>query len=247
MGCASGAAPGVVEVGNDSGPSGGPRVILAPLNLAVVLPSDLEDAVPVVERALIADLQRRGARVAVIWPPDATALWQECVAGIAGSGDPARDLRAAGHSFAEILAEKEDFDLLLLPSLGLREARVSGRFAQWDDVRRRINVRVQSQDDATQPAPDSPLFDASGLAAAPEWRGYFMGLSLHLLAWRPGRRTPNERWAGLDLVHDAVQVRPGRGAPSNLELRPRAQLLDDPARVQEGVALAVDPIWERVR
>jgi hypothetical protein len=234
-------------VRNDSGPSHGPRVILAPLNLGVALPPDLDDAVPIVEQALIADLQRRGARVAVIWPPDATALWQECVAGIDSTGDPARDLRAAARSFAEILGEKEPYAVLLLPSLVLREARVSGRSAQWDGVRRRIGVRVQSQDDASQPAPDSPVFDASGLAAAAEWRGRTMGLSLHLLAWRPGRRTPSERWAGLDLVHDAVQMRRGRGAPATLELRPRAQLLADPALVQEGVALAVDPIWERVR
>jgi hypothetical protein len=42
-----------------------------------------------------------------------------------------------------------------------------------------------------------------------------------------------------------VQVRRGHGA--EFELRPRAELLADPEFVREGVALAVDPIWRRVR
>jgi len=222
-------------------------VILAPLNLGVAAPPDLDEAAPIVERALIADLQRRGARVAVIWPPDATALWQASFAAAGDSGDPGRDLRATARIFSETLAQEQVFDLLLLASLGLREARVSGRFAEWDDVRRRIGVRTLSQDDVSRPAPDSPVFDTSGVAAAPQWRGKIMGLSLHLMGLRPGRRVASERWAGLDLVHDAVQLRRGRGAGATVELRPRSDLLADPLLVQEGVALALDPLWRSVR
>jgi hypothetical protein len=220
-------------------------VVLAPLNLGIEPPADLDDAVPIVENALVRALQARGARVAMIWPPDAHALWDAAAASVARSDDPARDLRAVAQVFSNTLGESTRFDLLLFPSLALREARVTGRQARWDGVRRRIPVRTRAGAEDTHAAPDAPVFEG-GVALQPEWGGRIAGLSLHLLAYRPGYE-PIERWAGLDVVHETVQVRGPTGAQAEVELRPRADILGDATLVDEGIAHGLDPIWARVR
>jgi hypothetical protein len=238
-------APSVFEQKSVAGASGqGPRIVLAPMNLSVVLAQDLEDAVPIVENALILELQRRGARVAVIYGPDALALWQKSMLAVAPAHARAEDLRAVAEYFAAALARTEVFDALIMPSLALREARVSGRSARWDGVQRRLGVRTT---DATAPPADEPVFGGGeGVVASGEWKGRFSGLSLHLLSLMPGRRQPQERWGGLDLVHDAVSAS-GRGnRPSESEKRLRRELLADPENVEEGIDLALDPIWRSI-
>jgi hypothetical protein len=214
------------------------------MNLAVALPAELDDAAPIVESALIEELQRRSVRVATIWPPDARALWAASVARVPHTGNASRDLRAASEMFAELLRESAHYDLLLFPSLVLREARVSGRNAKWDGVRRRIEIRTPEPDGTARNASDAPLFETTGVAGSPEWTGKISGLSLHLLGYRADRRRPLERWAGLDLVHDAVPVR-DPGSRSQLEMRPQANLLDDSENLREGIDLALEGLGAR--
>ncbi|HXK23291.1 MAG TPA: hypothetical protein VMS55_11510 [Myxococcota bacterium] len=235
----AGHGPKMVEQGEGVPSSAGPRVVVAPLNLGVELASDFEDAVPIVELSLIRSLQRRGARVAVIWTPDAVTLWRTAVASVAPEGSSAKDYRAAADAFEKRLAQSESFDMLLIPSLALRPAKLSGRTVRWDGVQRRL--RVEPAENASLPL-DSPVFAGEGVVADSALQGHVSGLSLHLLALRPGRRAL-ERWGGLDLVHDAVPPRgPGTSA-KELEPKLRHELLEDPLHVDEGVALALDPIW----
>src|SRR5262245_61224036 len=79
IGC-SGAHRRPLEFGH--GAPGAPRVVVAPLNLAVALAPDLEDAVEPVNAELIHYLQDHGAHVAVIWDPDAWALWRDAAAAV---------------------------------------------------------------------------------------------------------------------------------------------------------------------
>jgi hypothetical protein len=240
-GCA-GKAPLLVEPQGGAASEGAPRIVLAPLNVGVELPADLEDAVPIVEAALIRDLQSRGARVAVIYPPDAAALWRASIVAAGPKAQEAGDLRAVAAAFARTLSESETYDALLVPSLALRPAKVSGRTAQWDGVRRRITVRQESTGNPASPAADAPILSDEGVALSREWQGRISGLSLHVLAVRPGLRRVLEHWGGLDLVHDAVSVE-GSGTS---RLRLQRDLLADPANVSEGVALALDPVWRSV-
>jgi hypothetical protein len=222
-------------------------VLVAPLNLPVAVAPDFEDALPLVEHTLLQELQARGARVGVIYPADAQQLWQAAVSGTKHTGDDARDLRASARTFSDALTATEEFDLLILPSLVLREARVSGRTASWDGVKRRIEVRSRANGDAPLAAPDAPVFDGAGVVAAPAWGGKISGLSLHLMGFRPGQRRPTERWGGLDLAYDPVQVRDTGSDRPATELRPTADLLASPDAVREGIAVALDPLWRKVR
>jgi len=225
------------------------RVAVAPLNLPVELAPDLEDAVDPVAAEIIRYLQTRGARVAVIFAPDAWTLWQESAAAIQTDREGAPDLLETARAFSVALDAHADYDLLVLPSLVFREAKVVGRFAHWDGVRRRVRFRTRSGGPIgwAKPIPDPILSGDVGATAATEreWRGRITGLSLHALLFTPEGRGVFQGFGGLDLVHDAVQEREGSADPPLLRLH--ASLLANGDHVREGIAQALDPYLSESR
>lgn len=218
-------------------------MVVAPLNLPVELAPDLEDAVDPVSAEMIRHLQSRGARVAVIFAPDAWALWRESAAAARRGREEAPELVEIARTFSLALRAHAHYDVLVLPSLVFRDAEVRGRFAHWDGVRRRIRFRARSgvPRGRAQPVPDPmALRDASASPAGePEWRGRITGLSLHVLVLSSEGRGLFQGFGGLDLVHDPVQER--EGSPDPPRLRLQTSLLESGEHVREGVARALDP------
>jgi len=147
-------------------------VVIAPMNLAVGLPESLRHGAPAVEDALVRDLQRRGARVGVLWAPDAVVLWNECVQSLPpkiSRDDPVRDVAV---EFARELDRSAVYDALLLPSLAWREKRVSLELLALQPGRRPpIESRLglapthESGFEASR-----PVDDGVSLALEPIWR-----------------------------------------------------------------------------
>lgn len=246
VGCRS-AEPRVAET--DPEGSGNLRFLVAPMNLPIQLSPDLEDAVDPVTRELIRYLRAHGARVSMIFESDAWSLWRDAAEAVQRGREGEPDLAAVASVFSRAIAEETSFDLLLLPSLVYREAKVTGRYAQWDGVRRRIRFRIRSGVPLgrAQPIPDpvdSTDRSTSG-PVAPDYRGQITGLSLHALVFTPQGIGVFQGFGGLDLVHDAVQKREGSGESSFLRLH--SQLLDDEEHVREGIALALDPYLAQSR
>jgi len=231
----------MVEV--DRGGPGTLRVVVAPMNLPIQLAPDLEDAVEPVTQELIGYLQAHGARVSVVFGPDAWSLWRESAEAIQKGGEAAPEAAAVASVFARELANESAFDLLVLPSLVFRDAAVTGRYARWDGVRRRVRFRIRSGVPLGREAPISDPVASSDRSGAvsvpPEYRGQITGLSLHALVFTPEGRGVFQGFGGLDLVHDTVQRREGSVDGSFLRLN--AKLLDNPEHVREGIALALDP------
>jgi hypothetical protein len=245
-GCRS-APPRMVEF--ERGDPSAPRVVVAPMNLAVPLAADLEDAVEPVGDELIRYLQARGVRVAVVWDPDAAMLWRDAAESVQAASDAPAEFARVAAVFSRALARHADYDLLVLPSLVFREARVKGRFAHWDGVRRRLRVRVRagSPRGRAQPIPD-PI-DSTDRASAgpvtPDWRGHITGVSIHTLVLTPEGRAVFQGFGGLDLVHDPVKEREGSDEPPVLHLH--STVLKSGEHVREGIALALDPYLEKSR
>jgi hypothetical protein len=216
--------PGVPRWDEDGSAAGSLRVVIAPLNLAVRLAPDLEEAVEPVEAEIIRYFQSNGARVAVIWPADARWLWRDSMAAIQGSESPALDLETAAGAFVRAVGEHADFDLLVMPSLVYRKARVTGRHAHWDGVRRTVTLHTRTV------AGENPY--------TTDWSGRISALSLHALVFTPEGRRVFQGWGGIDLVHDAVLTQEGSQERSFLRLR--RQLIENPEHVREGVALALE-------
>ena len=242
VGAGCGSAPTrIVEV--DRGDVGTLRVVVAPMNLPIQLAPDLEDAVEPVTQELIGYLQARGARVSVVYGPDAWELWRSSAEALQKGREEEPDLAAVASVFSRALGTESRFDLLVLPSLVFRDAQVTGRYAQWDGVRRRVRFRIRSGAPlARAPSIADPVAssDRSGaIPVAPDYRGQITGLSLHALVFTPDGRGVFQGFGGLDLVHDTVQRREGSVDGSFLRLHPK--LLENPEHVREGIALALDP------
>src|SRR5262245_57298738 len=227
------APPRLVEV--EPGSAGAQRVVVAPMNLTVPLGSDLEDAVEPVTWELVRYLQAHGARVAVIFAPDASALWrdvEEALAKRAGSTPP---VEVTASAFARAVAAESPFDLLVLPSLVYRSAAVGGRVATWAGVRRRIRLTLEPS--AVAPKAVQPAEDRIETPGVRSFRGKISGLSLHGLVLTADGKIVFHRFGGLDLVHD---VREGEG-PKESVLRLQTKPLGDADHVREGIAVALDP------
>lgn len=201
------------------------RVALAPLNLGVGHADDLAEAEETVEQELVRFLRERGAHVGIVHAGDAQRAWLAAASTQEGEADPARRLDATAAAFVLALRQESDFefDYVLLPSVVYRDARIFGRIASWDGVRRRVKSRRAS--------------GASQDHYFREWEGEITGLSLHVWVYEPDGERVYQGWGGLDLTHDPVAV----GAAMAARPIPQANILANPEHVREGVGLALRP------
>jgi hypothetical protein len=218
-----------VACAGGQGPSdgeGGLRVAIAPLNLATPVAPGLEDAEGRVGDELIRYLQGRGAHVGIVHRDDALRTWDQALRLLGDRiTDPEERLASVAAVFTLALREQGtfEFDLLVFPSLVFRDARVRGRTASWDGVRRRLRVRASR--------------DASSLPFFRDWDGEISGLSLQVEVYEPDGRHVFEGFGGLDLTHDPVLV----GSAVAPRMLPQAEILENPEHVREGVARALGP------
>jgi hypothetical protein len=222
-GCASERSR-TVQWAPDAGGAATVRVVIAPANLAVQMPPDVDLFVEPVQNELIRHFQARRARVALIFEPDAWALWRDSTAALVTSEPGEVGIDAAAGAFAVALRPHADYDLLVLPSLVFREARVVGRLVEWDGVRRRLAVRP------------SGVPTLEGYTTG--WEGRFTGLSLHVMLLTPEGSRVFQGWGGIDVVHEAIVSRgESRGDPA---LLPEGEARPDAEYVAEAVDLALE-------
>jgi hypothetical protein len=198
------------------------HLLVAPLNLALRLPEDLEPTVDSVWAILLERGLARAEKVSILDPSDAWELWRGVL--LEAQLRDAPELLAVLREFARDLGGQVEFDLLLVPSLVYREARFDGTIARWDGVRRRLS---QTED---RDRPDTT-----------EWAftGEITGVSLHLLAFDPKGAQLAQGWGGLDLVHELHL----EGNRHTLELRARP--FENRDHLREGVDRALDSCLTR--
>jgi hypothetical protein len=209
---------------------GAVRLVVAPLNLAVKLPVELEDGVQPVSDEIIAYLQQRDAQVAVIWPSDAWELWKESMNASAQEGS-GRLEKAVG-LFVEQLARNAEFSAFMLPTLVFREAKVWGNTVRWDGVRRRLPMRARTTANARLPTLEHSLGQSHVQGEK------VPGVSLHVLVFAPDGRRIFEGFGGLDLVHEVLVT--GSAATGHGSLVLDLSPFENLDHLREGVALALD-------
>jgi len=198
------------------------RLLVAPLNLALRLPEDLERTVDSVWPILLERGLARAEKVSILEASDAWELWRGVL--LEAQLRDAPELLTVLREFAREVGGQAEFDLLLVPSLVYREARFDGAVARWDGVRRRL---AQSEE---RDRPDTT-----------EWAfsGEITGVSLHLLAFDSKGAQVAQGWGGLDLVHELRL----EGNRHTLELRARP--FENPDHLREGVDRALDTCLTR--
>jgi hypothetical protein len=214
----------------EAAPAAVGRLIVAPLNLAVNRDPALAAAEAPVWDLLIAHLGSLDRPLAVLEPEGAASLWAEVFALEHAEAKP--DFERASGRFAQRLAEQAPFDLLVLPALVQRPARVHGRDARWDGVSRPLSF-------AAGAAQETDLdLGALGLAHS-GWTGSLAAASLHVALLTPEGRVVHQGVGGLDLVQTVAREEAfGR---SRYALAPRPEAFGDPSRLREGIARAFAP------
>jgi hypothetical protein len=186
----------------------GERILIAPLNVGLRLPTELDDHAELVWNELLRYVETRGAKAVTVSAQDAQQLWEEVMLEGEASGAPPA-FHEATVRFARRLAQHADYDRLLLPSLVLRSARINGRRAYWDGVRRPLPLR--------DPAPAGMIPELSSdpiTARAFGLRGRVAAASLHVRILGSDGALVYDGIAGLDVIQEAG-LRDRRGGPTS--------------------------------
>ena len=206
------------------------NLLILPLNVAAVMPTELEVARPIVWEELEIYLRAQGKELKTVSLEAARRLW---VASIQEAR--AANARAGYDDVARVLVGKLSqsavFDAVIAPSLYLRKAQIAGQSARWDGVEWPLEIEARG----SLPV-DFPL---EGVAPA---------ASLHVVVLDPEGNKIQEAISGLELLvgvrvvgkrgasNDAA---PSAGATPSLEFTPRTDLFSSREHVQQAIAKAL--------
>ncbi|MGI9590572.1 MAG: hypothetical protein ACR2P8_04330, partial [Myxococcota bacterium] len=206
------------------------RVVVAPLNVAVRAPAELEGKGEPIWQELLRYFQERDRNLAVLGGISAERLWLQATADLDLS-DRKAALRSGYSRFAQELAQHRDYDLLVVPSLVLRPGYLSGWHASWDGVQREVpNAAALVTTDLSDVGTPG-TFRTRGL------RGKVAAVSLHVSLLRPDGTELYQGLGGIDVLQEAHR---DAGWESELRFVARAQPFSDAEAVREGVERAFD-------
>lgn len=210
-----------------AGAPGVERVLLLPMNLRAHLPDFLLDASQASRDALVRRLERAERSVERLRLSAARDAWRLSVAAVGPLTDeggeliPERmDLLYA--DLARSLSKDHRFDVMILPSLVVREAAASGRVGRWDGVSEEMKWIVDKK--APGVTPENLLMT-----------GATRGLSLRLRIYTPAGIRVFEARQGLELV-DQIRL---NGRYYRAEVR--GDLCTDPGLMDARLDDALDP------
>ncbi len=204
-------------------------LLVLPLNVTLVMPPELEAVAPVVWGELESYLRAHGKKLKTIAFSDARILW---LASIRAARRGEKGARAGFDEAAELLvrklAEHAEFDIVIAPSLFVREATISGRSAAWDGVEREVEFEAFSRE-ARRVAAEAPVEGAAPAA------------SLHVAVLDAEGGLLQEAQGGLELlVRVSVRTRAAGSDPS-FDYAPRSDLFTNRENLREGIAQALAP------
>ncbi len=226
--CASG-PPNTIAEGYEGAP-GVRHVLLAPPNLVVALPAEIQSGAAAVDREIGSYLESQGREVERFGLLEGRRLWKQAVAEAKAGGSSA----GAVGIFVRELSNGHAFDALAVPALLLHETRAEMGNASWDGVSRRM--RIAHGPAATVGRDQSTLTKglAFGGISGPVWV-----TSVHVLVFSLEGERVFEGRGGIDFVHEADLVDEGRNY--RYELRPNTALFSDRERLHEAVVRAFKP------
>jgi len=205
------------------------RVVVAPLNLGLRAPPELRGSEARVWNELLRYLRAQDRSLSVVDERDAEALWSDAVALLEQAGAPIEP-RAAASRFARLLAEHAEYDVVVLPSLVVRRARVGGSQASWDGTRRPLPVR--------SPVPRGPVGDTELHGVTFHgYAGSVAAASLHVAVVGSDGEPLYEGLAGLDVIQELTRGAGARGA-AEWTLAPRSDAFADASGLRQGVERA---------
>jgi hypothetical protein len=205
------------------------RVVILPLNVATPMPAELKSESSAAWSALEVYLRAHGAALKTVAYPAARGLWLASIRDARADPkkkDPGFD--DAARLFVGKLEQQSDFDALIIPSLYVQRATLSGTKATWDGTERTLEIEAPRGDGPVQS--DAPI------------EGAVPAVSLHVLVFDRNGSKLHEGRAGLALLVRAKISHPS--APNEAPEFSFAPLRDpfaDRASLMQGTATALAP------
>jgi hypothetical protein len=233
LGCAGAgpAPPARVVLADAASDAAEPVLLILPLNVAVVMPPEVGARSHLVQDAIEAYLEQRPFRLKTVAFESARRLWVDSIRRArAGEKGQRAGYEDAARLFVQELARHAEFDYVVAPSLYLREAPVSRGVADWDGVRRTLEVEAVGAENRRR------ILDTPFEGVAP-------GASLHAVVFDGRGEKLQEGLGGLDLIAKVYIPRerdPETGGPV-VEFVPREDFFAVPERLREGIAIALAP------
>jgi len=176
------------------------RVVLVPVNLAVRAVAEVEPGVEPVWRAMLEYFASEYEHAIALDRKDATALWTEVVVEARKEGRR-DDLYAAYARFARSVGEQVEFDTIVFPTLVTLPAKLSGRVAKWDGVRRQVDIPGLFNESIDTYREGKIWLSRHGAT------GELAAASLHIAAMSPEGELRYEGRGGLVLLQELVEPR----------------------------------------
>jgi hypothetical protein len=207
------------------------RIVILPLNVATLngMPAELKNTSPAVWSALEVYLRAHGAALKTVAYPTARALW------LASIRDARADPKKKDPGFDDAarlligrLKESAEFDALIVPSLSIQRAVLSGTTATWDGSEQALAFETRRGE---LPVPS----DAAIEGAVP-------AVSLHAVVFNAEGAKLHDGRAGLALLVRA-RISPPRapGEAPGFSFVPLRDPFEDRALLIQGTAKALAP------
>jgi hypothetical protein len=211
-------------------------LLILPLNVPAVMAPELEAARPVVWEELEIYLRAQGKELRTVSFATARQLWLGAVRRVRDAEKGVKTKTGfddAARALVLELARHAEFEAVIVPSLFVREAQISGASARWDGVERPLEFEIRGP-------------GAGSAAAPPAVEGLAPAASLHAVVLDAQGNKLQEELRGLDLL---VAVRVSESSSTSerkFELATRADPLANRAHVRESIALALEPFLPRL-
>lgn len=115
-------------------------ILVAPFNIVSSLPPELEGSTKIVSAALVEHLEAHGKTVRVIGFRIGRELWSTSMKEVRESNQP-RNFENAAKVYTRKLGEIVEFDVLIVPSIFIQNAKMRARTVRWDGAEQMMTIK----------------------------------------------------------------------------------------------------------
>jgi hypothetical protein len=220
-------APAVSAV-DASDALGDGRVVIVPLNLGVRATTEVEPGVEPVWREILSHFAARKQPATALERKSAAALWTEVMAEV--SAKPNADVYEAYALFARRISDQVEYSAIVFPSLVTRAARIQGKTAAWDGVRRQV--------DLTGRETVGTVMGSDLLITSTGVRGEIAAASLHVAVLTRDGELRFEGAGGLSLLQELDEDGDAVKGSTQVAVELRQDAFADPSELREGIETA---------
>jgi len=204
-------------------------IAVAPLNMALALPPQLESSTEIVDDAISQHLETRDKNIERLGYRFARSLWIESTKRVGQArGEPS--FESGVKEFAKLVSSQVEFDALIIPTLYLQNAKAGPRTTHWDSAKQQIEFIGRSRWEIEMPA----------LSTVP-------AASIHIYVVDRMGNMIHSRRTGIELIqHMEIHHTKRKGRDKRVwTLTDDDPAIEDPVRVRAAIAHALAPFLQK--